>query len=458
LQVYIFNPDKYGIVGEFYAWIALFAVILTYGMETAYFRFAQKEENKKVFGTVTVSLLVTSLLFAVLCCLFAQPVANWLGYPNNPEYVIWITLILSTDALSSIFFARLRLMNRPVKFATFKIINIGTNVLFNLFFLLLCPFLLENHIAENAISFFYNPAVGVGYIFIANLIASAVTLLLFLPDLRYTPPRFDKKLWLNMLKYALPLLVLGLAGIVNETMDRILLKRLSPEAIAQSQVGIYSACYKVSIFMTIFIQAFKYAAEPFFFNKSKDENSKDTYANVMRVFVLVCSVIFLGIMLYMDIVQYFVDKPYREGLRVVPILLMANLCLGIFYNLSIWYKLTDKTRFGAYIALFGAAFTLSLNYLLIPKTGYMGAAWTTLCCYFSMMVVSYVFGQKHYPINYNLIKIGFYMLLALLFYFISTWLPIHSLALRLTIHTVLLICYLGIILGIDRKYLLSQLR
>jgi O-antigen/teichoic acid export membrane protein len=324
--------------------------------------------------------------------------------------------------------------------------------------LLLCPLLLKNHIAENLISLFYNPATGVGYIFVANLFASAITLLLFLPDLWHTPPRFDKKLWLTMFKYALPLLVLGLAGIVNETMDRILLKKLSPEAIAQSQVGIYSACYKISILMTIFIQAFKYAAEPFFFNKSKDKDSKEIYANVMRIFVLVCSVIFLSIMLYMDIVQYFVDKPYREGLRIVPILLVANLCLGIFYNLSIWYKLTDKTKFGAYIALFGASITLIFNYLLIPKLGYMGAAWTTLFCYVSMMLGSYIFGQKYYPIRYNLKKTGFYLLLALLFYFISTWLPIHSVALRLTINSILLISYLAIIFAVDKRYLMAQLK
>jgi O-antigen/teichoic acid export membrane protein len=458
LHVYIFKPSEYGVSSELFAWTALFAVLLTYGMETAFFRFSQKEDPKKVFSTAAFSLLVTSLLFGLLCCLFAHPIANWLGYPNHSEYVIWLALILSMDALASIFFAQLRLMNRPIKFATLKMVNIGTNILFNLFFLLLCPLLLKNHIAENLISLFYSPATGIGYIFVSNLFASAITLLLFLPDLRHTPPRFDKKLWLSMFKYALPLLVLGLAGIVNETMDRILLKKLSPEDIAQSQVGIYSACYKISILMTIFIQAFKYAAEPFFFNKSKDKDSKEIYANVMRIFVLVCSVIFLSIMLYMDIVQYFVDKPYREGLRIVPILLVANLCLGIFYNLSIWYKLTDKTKFGAYIALFGASITLIFNYLLIPKIGYMGAAWTTLFCYVSMMLGSYIFGQKYYPIRYNLKKTGFYLLLALLFYFISTWLPIHNVALRLAINSVLLISYLAIIFAVDKRYLMSQLK
>ncbi|MEG2070863.1 MAG: polysaccharide biosynthesis C-terminal domain-containing protein, partial [Bacteroidales bacterium] len=262
----------------------------------------------------------------------------------------------------------------------------------------------------------------------------------------------------EMFIYAFPLLILGLAGIVNETMDRVLLKNLSPPDIAQSQVGIYSACYKISIMMTIFIQAFKYAAEPFFFNKSKDKDAKETYAEVMTVFVLICSVIFVGIMLYIDIVKYFVGIQYHVGLEVVPILLLANLFLGIFYNLSIWYKLTGQTKFGAYISIFGAIITLVLNYCLIPVMGYMGSAWATLACYFSMMALSYLFGQKYYHINYNLSKIVFYIAFAVIIYGISTLFHFESLGWKMAINTTLLLLYLVTIFFVEKRYILKLIK
>lgn len=456
LHTYIFSDAaQYGVVGELYAWTSLFIVILTYGMETAFFKFAQDDGQKeRVFSTVVGSLLCTSTLFILLCTIFSQPIADWLRYSTHPEYVRWFAIIIGVDALTSIFFAHLRFQNQALKFAAVKLTNILVNVFFNLFFLLICPWILKNNPDSSFISTIYNPEIGVGYIFIANLIASIVTLIMLFPGIFKQKFVFDWSLWKKMFKYAFPLLIFGLAGIVNETMDRVLLKYFSPNPQPSASVGIYSACYKISIMMTIFIQAFKYAAEPFFFRKAKDKDAKETYAEVMTAFVLVCSVIFVGIMLYIDIVQYFVGATYRVGLNIVPILLLANLFLGVFYNLSIWYKLTAQTKFGAYIALIGAAITLIFNIVLIPKFDYLGAAWTTFICYFSMMVISYLLGQKYYPVNYDLKKIIFYLVSAVIVYSISYFtikiFDIQSVGIRLTINTILLILYLGCIVWLNK--------
>ena len=461
LHTYLFsNAADYGVVGELYAWTSLFIVILTYGMETAFFKFSQDEGVKdRVYSTVVGSLLVTSTLFIVLCSVFAQPIADWLRYPAHPEYVRWFSVIIGVDALTSIFFAHLRFLNKALRFAAVKLTNILVNVILNLFFLLLCPWLLTKNPDSAFVNAIYNPEIGVGYIFIANLVASVVTLLMLFPGILRQKFVFDWQLWKKMFRYAFPLLIFGLAGIVNETMDRVLIKRLSLAAEPQASVGIYSACYKISILMTIVIQAFKYAAEPFFFRKAKDKDAKETYAEVMTLFVLVCSVIFTGIMLYMDIVQYFVGETYRVGLPIVPILLMANLFLGIFYNLSIWYKLTGQTKFGAYIAIFGAVITLVLNWLLIPRFDYMGAAWTTFACYLSMMVVSYLLGQKYYHVDYDLKRILFYLLFAVAVYGLSVgvnrWFGIESLGVRLAVNTAILIGYLGVLAWLNRRVLKS---
>lgn len=457
LHTYLFsNAADYGVVGELYAWTSLFIVILTYGMETAFFKFSQDDEIKdRVYSTVVGSLFVTSTLFIVLCSVFAQPIADWLRYPAHPEYVRWFSVIIGVDALTSIFFAHLRFLNKALRFAAVKLTNILVNVLLNLFFLLLCPWLLTKNPDSAFVNAIYNPEIGVGYIFIANLVASVVTLLMLFPGILKQKFVFDWALWKKMFRYAFPLLIFGLAGIVNETMDRVLIKRLSLAAEPQASVGIYSACYKISILMTIVIQAFKYAAEPFFFRKAKDKDAKETYAEVMTLFVLVCSVIFTGIMLYMDIVQYFVGETYRVGLPIVPILLMANLFLGIFYNLSIWYKLTGQTKFGAYIAIFGAVITLVLNWLLIPRFDYMGAAWTTFACYLSMMVVSYLLGQKYYHVDYDLKRILFYLLFAVAVYGLSVgvnrWLGIESVGARLAVNTAILLGYLGVLAWMNRE-------
>lgn len=454
VHTYIFGTSEYGVVGELYAYVSLLIVLLTYGMETAFFRYnstVPDDEKNKVYGTSLISLLITSVVFIGTMLFFNQNVASLLNYSEHPEYISWFALVIAFDAISTMPFARLRAQNRPKKFAFIKFANIFVNVFVTLFYLIICPWLLKINFLPDIVNAIYDKEIGIGYIFLANLAASAVTLLLLFSEIHLSRLSFSWKLWKQMFSYAFPLLIFGLAGIVNETMDRILLKELSPEDIALSQVGIYSACYKISILMTIFIQAFKYAAEPFFFAKAKDSDAKRSYSQVMTYFVLTCSFIFLGVMLYIDVVQHFIGKDFREGINVVPILLMANLFLGIFYNLSIWYKLTGQTRFGAYISIFGAFITLVLNYLLIPIMGYMGAAWTTLICYASMMIVSYVLSQKYYHINYELKKVLGYLGLSLLIYYLSTLIPIISQLISLTINTLLLLLFLAIVYFIERK-------
>ncbi len=453
LHVYIFtNPSEYGVVGEMYAWVSLLIVVLVYGMETAFFRYNELEENKnKVFGTSFISLLITSALFILLMFTFIEPVADLLKYSSHPEYLQWFSLIIVLDVLSTIPFARLRSQNRAKRFAAIKIIGILVNVILNLFFLLFCPWLAEFPEYVSLISWFYNPSVGIGYIFLANLFSSFVILLFLIPVIKLRDVRFNFKLWKSMFYYAFPLLIFGLAGIINETMDRILIKVLSDPSIAMSQVGIYSACYKISIMMTIFIQAFKYAAEPFFFSKAKDSDAKHAYSMVMTYFVATCSFIFLAIMLYMDVVKNFVSASYQEGLGVVPILLMANLFLGVFYNLSVWYKITGQTRFGAYISIFGALITLVLNYILIPIMGYMGAAWATFICYSSMMIISYFLSQKYYYIKYNLKKVFGYLALSLVLYFSSTFIPKIDQTFNLAINTLFLLLFVTVIYIFERK-------
>lgn len=426
LYTYLFEKGEYGIVTEMYSYISFLLILFTYGMETAYFRFSSTEPLRKdiTYSTTLISLLTSTALFVTTLILLADPIANWLKYPKHPEYIIWLSLIIGTDAVSSIFFAQLRQQNKAKRFAALKLINICINIGCNLFFFILCPYLLEssNGAVKNFVTVVYNPDIRIGYVFISNLIAGFITLLLLLPQAAKTKLDFDFLLWKRMLIYALPLLIAGFAGMINETIDRILLKYLSADTTTGlEQVGVYGACYKLSLIMTLFIQTFRYAAEPFFFNQTHNKDSKKIYADVMKYFVICGAIIFLVTTLYIDVLKYFIGEDFRSGLKVVPILLLANLCLGIYFNLSIWYKLTNITKMGAYISIIGAIITLTLNFLLIPKYGYMGAAWTTLICYASMMMISYAIGQKYFPVNYNTKAILLYILLAVFIFIISSY-------------------------------------
>ena len=448
LYTNIFSTGEYGVVTELYAYLSFLIIVLTYGMETGFFRFWESEKgNLKVYSTSLISLFVSSFVFIVLVIIFSKPIASVLEYNNHSEYVIWLGIIIGFDALTAIPFAYLRQQNKALKFALIKLINILIFIGLNLFFLLLCPLLIKNGIKIP--NWIYSSEVGVGYIFISNMFASVITLILLIPTMKIKFS-FDAVIWKKMLLYSLPLLIAGLAGMVNETFDRAMLKRLLTDtSTAMEQLGIYGANYKVSILMTLFIQTFRYAAEPFFFSQAKEKNAKELYAQVMKYFIIFGLIIFLGVLLYLDIIKYFIGENFRSGLKVVPILLLANLFLGIFFNLSIWYKLTNKTSWGALLAIFGAVITISFNLWLIPIMGYMGAAWATLICYFAMMVASFLLGNMFYKVKYPLLRIGIYFLAAFAIYAVSLIVKIDSSSLSLLFNSFLFVLYIVFVLYME---------
>lgn len=456
----IFQQGEYGVVTELYAYAAFLLVLLTYGMETTFFRFMESEKSKlRVFSTSAVSLLTTSGLFIVLVLVFTGQIAGLIRYSANPEYIIYFGFIIGIDAFVSLPFARLRQQRKAFRFATLRIINVLVNIFLNLFFLWICPKILQND-PDSIVRHIYSEEIGVGYAFISNLASSALMILLLIPEinsLRFN--LFDPALLRRMLLYALPLLVVGLAGMINEVSDKIFLKYLWPDSsTALEQVGIYGASYRLAVLMTLFTQVFRYAAEPFFFAQAKERNHKQVYADVMKYFIVFGLFIFLGVTLYIDLVQYFIGSDFREGLHIVPIILMANLFLGIFYNLSIWYKLNNLTRYGAIIALTGAVITITLNILLIPMIGYVGCAWAHFFCYLVMMIISYFWGRRHLPVDYPLKKIAVYFTSALLLYLLSQLLWPGNLGYRLALNSVLLGFFVIIVYLGERKHLQKAVR
>lgn len=468
LYTRVFQPGEYGTVNVFYAYASFLLVVLTYGMETTFFRFHEKgKEHNKVFSTAIISLIITSGIFLFLTSIFSRNLALWIDYPDHPEYVRWFAWIIALDALSAIPFASLRAQNRPTRFAWVRLSGISLNILLNVFFLVLCPFILNNYpesLSGHIIKSIYSPHWGIEYIFISNLAASAITLVMLLPQMSGIKWKIHPDLWKKMLFYAFPLLFAGMAGIVNETFDRLLLRYLLPKDIATYQVGVYTACYKISILMTIFIQAYKYAAEPFFFAQAKEKDAKLVYAKIMDYFIIVVSLIFLVTMLYLDdiIMPILVGgKGYWEGKGVIPVLMMANLFLGVYYNLSIWYKLTGKTSWGAWLSLIGAVITLVLNFLWIPLSadhliyGYYGSAWATFICYGSMMILSYLIGQKYFPVKYNLGKFGGYLGLSVLLFLVSSLIRPELPLISIGFHTILLLVFILIVYLIEKPELSS---
>ncbi len=446
LYTRLFAPEIYGIVTELYAYVTFLLILLTYGMETGFFRFAQdKNIFDKVYSSILTSLAVTSTSFIVLLLVFLQPVANVLQYQANPEYILWMGLIVAVDAFIAVPFAKLRLQNKAWKFAVFKLVNIGVNIGLNLYFLLLCPKLAISN-PDSVFLTVYSPNIGVGYVFIANLAANVLTLLMLLPEIFNVKFSFDKVLLKKILIYAAPLLIAGFAGMINETIDRVLLKHLVADHLnPMEQLGIYGANYKLAILMTLFIQMFRYAAEPFFFNNKNEENARELYAKATKYFIICGLLIFLGVMFYIDIIKFFIDVDYHEGLKVVPILLLANLFLGVFFNFSIWYKLNDMTKYGAYLAIFGAVITVVLNVILVPIYGYVGSAWATLICYFSMMLLSFYWGQKYYRVPYDMKNAIFYLVFAMGLFFISKYLRPESQIMVYVLNTGLLIIFASVV-------------
>jgi O-antigen/teichoic acid export membrane protein len=450
LYTSVMAPASFGIYATLMSYIILGNVLLSYGMETAFFRFINKHANQKktVEATVLTSLTATAFLFLIVTLFLREQIAQ--GIEFKVEYVTYALLILVLDALVILPFAWFRANERPMRYAVIKILNVCINLGCNLFFFLLLPTL----VTETSDTFWntiYTEENKVVYVFISNLIASGTTLLLLLPLYVKIGFSFNMKLWKQMLKYAFPVLIAGIAFGINEAFDKIMLKYLLPENIAETEVGIYAACYKLGVFMTLFATAFRLGIEPFFFNQAKEANAKTTYATITKYFSIFGSVILLVVIVYIDIFKQVLitDPQYWAALSIVPIILLANLCLGIYHNLSVWYKVTDKTRFGAYISIVGALLTLVLNFVLIPIMSYMGSAIATLAAYATMMLLSYFFGRKYYPIPYDLKKIGGYLLLSVTFSAIA----FYGFDSNLLIGTVLLMVFLLLVFLLEKKAL-----
>ena len=406
---------EYGEFSIIVSWIVLFNVFLAYGMETAFFRFFHKEKEKGlVVSTAAISIIITSVLFFVLAFLFSSQLAGLSGI--REDYIHYTLFILLLDALVIIPFAWLRAKEKPVKYAIIKILNVAVNLGLNVFLLLLLPRLVSGS-SSGILAEMYVPNFEISYIFISMIIASSITLLMIISFYTKIKYSFSSELWKRMMGYAYPVLIAGVAFAINETFDRILLDWLLPADVAEEAVGAYAACYKLAIFMTLFATAFRMGIEPFFFSHSGEKNAQQTYALITRYFVAFGSVILVTVVVFSDLLKVLLirNSDYWEAMKIVPLILLANFCLGIYHNLSVWYKITDRTRFGAFISVGGAVITLAVNFLLIPSMSYMGSAIATVGAYGTMMLLSYYYGQKYYPIPYNLKKIGFYLIGSILF-------------------------------------------
>ncbi|MFR9165496.1 MAG: lipopolysaccharide biosynthesis protein [Dysgonomonas sp.] len=445
----VLTTGEYGVVTNIYAYIALVAVLLTYGMETGFFRFIHKEgENPlKVYSTTLISIATSSLLFIALCFIFINPISNTLGYSDHRDYIGIMAIVIAIDAFTTIPFAYLRYKKMPVRFATLKLVNIILTIFFNIFFLIICPAIYKS--SPEIINWFYDPNYREGYIFVANLLGSLILLILLIPYITGFKYTFDNSLLKQMLKYSFPLLILGIAGILNQNIDKIIYPFLfEDKQQALESLGVYGACARIAVVMMMFTQAFRFAYEPFVFAKQKDNNTKP-YGEAMKYFIIFSLVIFLGVMFYIDILKYFVGSAFFEGINVVPIIMLGYIFFGIYFNLSFWYKLTDKTYFGAVFSTIGCVLTIAINIIFVPVYGYMASAWASLICNLIMMLFSYYFGQKNYPIHYDLKRIGLYFLLAAILYCIAYFVQIDNMVLRLLFRTILFGIFLAVVVKKD---------
>ncbi|NSL89067.1 oligosaccharide flippase family protein [Chitinophaga sp. Mgbs1] len=434
----ILTTATFGEMSNVYAYIPFANIVLTYGMETAFFRFAKKDNEAHVLGTSTISLLISTLSITVLLLLLRGTVINsyageLAGLAGHPAFYTYVVFIMAFDALTAIPYAQLRLEGRPVRYAIIRSVNILANIGFNVFFLVICPKLYAA--GHHWVPDVKNGGDQTGYIYLSNMLSSGLTLLMFLPQIFRIEWKFDAALWKRMLQYALPLIIVGMAGMVNETFDRAwFLPQFLPGNDMEAKkeiIGLYSANYKLAILITMFIQAFRLGAEPFFFKQAEGANPQRVYARIMKLFVVMLCIMFLFVSLYLNIWKWFLRAPYYyQGMKIVPVLLLANMFLGIYYNLTIWFKLTDRTRTGAVITLITAVLAFLLNWWWIPVMGYYGAALATMVCYFVQMVICYKWGQKHYPIPYHLPKLITYVTLAVITYYIFNWLNVKWLSPR----------------------------
>ena len=423
----------YGVVTNVYAWVALVLVLLTFGMETGFFRFANKsgEDPMRVYSTTLVGVGGVSLAFLTAGLLFLEPIAGVLGYAAHPEYIGMMMGVVVMDAFQSIPFAYLRYRKRPLRFAALKMLFILLNITLNLIY------------------YVGMKGSDVGYAFLFNLVCTSTVMLCLIPELRGFRYVFDRALMRRMLHYSLPLLVLGLAGILNQVADKIIFPYVYPGPDASAQLGIYGAASKIAMIMAMLTQAFRYAYEPFVFGKSREQDSRSTYAAAMKYFIVFTLLAYLAVMFYMDLLKFIIGRGYWEGLRVVPIVMAAEIFMGVYFNLSFWYKLIDETRWGAYFSLTGCAVLVTLNILLIPRYGYMACAWAGFAGYGVAMLLSYFVGQRRYPIGYDLRAIGTYVLLAAVLYVAGCCVPVGNLWLRLLWRTVLLLAFLAYIIRRD---------
>lgn len=454
LYTQMFPSSEYGVVNYIYSIVALALIILTYGMETGFFRFANHERYKdplEVYSTSLISLAVSSTAFLAIVLSLIGPISSAMHCAHHESYVIMMAVTVAVDAFCCLPFSYLRFRKRPMRFAFLRLVNIGLNIGFNLFFILICPWLWAQ--APGWIAWFYDPDFGIGYIFLANLISSGVTMLLLLPELRGFRWKFNPALWREMIAYSAPLLVLGIAGIMNQTLYSILFPELYPDkAEAMSQLGIYGANLKIAIVMVMFIQAFRFAYEPFIFAKAKSrgDDQMQSYRDAMKYFVIFAMVIFLAVMFYIDILRHFIAASYFSGLKVVPLVMIAEFFFGIFFNLSLWYKLTDKTVWGMWFSLLGLVITVALNILLVPCIGYMGCAWASFACYGTMMLVSYLVGLVKFPIGYNVPRLVFYFVAAIVLWVFAELIAFgHRPWLNMIIRTPLLIGYILMAMRIE---------
>ena len=448
----------YGVITNVYAYTALLFVILTYGMETTFFRYSNKEgeDPRRVYSTILMSVGFTSMVFVLLVFAFISPISSAMGYADHPSYIWTMALTVALDAFQAIPFAYLRYKKRPIKFAALKMLFIIMNICLNLVFFVLLPALYESSGGEGFISKIYDPTVGVGYAFYINLFCTGSITFLFWKELTGFKYVFDRALLKRMLGYSWPILVLGIAGILNQTADKIIFPYVYKGADAHAQLGIYGAASKIAMIMAMITQAFRYAYEPFVFGKSKDKDNRDTYAKAMKFFVIFTLLAFLAVIGYMDILKHLIGNDYWEGLKVVPIVMAAEIMMGIYFNLSFWYKLIDKTIWGAWFSGAGCLVLVIVNVVFVPRYGYMACAWAGFAGYGTAMLLSYFVGQKHYPINYPVKDMALYVVVAVVLCLAMRWanasLPVWG---ALSANTLLLLAFAAMI--VKRDFPLKQL-
>lgn len=457
--IFLYKAVNTADLTQIYAIFPFLNIVFTYGLETAYFRFSKDHPKQELFNTLNISILISTIVFTLILLGNSPFLIQFTAMQQHPEFITFMAVIVFFDTLSALPFAKLRLEERPRKYAFIKMLGILLNVLVVIWFIGICP----NIAQRNAHSVFlvgYHEHIGIGYYLIGNIVGSIITFLLLLPEFKNFSFRWNFALWKEVMQYSYPLIIVGLGGMINDMLSRLVFQHVTdlPALEAKKQLGIFAANYRLAVLITIFIQMFRMAAEPFFFSQAKNKNAPETYAKVMHMFVIACSVMFLAVGLYLDLFKVIMTlkyPEYGEGIDIVPILALGNVFLGIYYNLSIWYKLTNRNWYGAGITLMGAAVTILLNILWIPSFGYVGSAWATFVCYFLMMVVSYWAGQKYYPVPYNIKKIATYLILIAVLTVLSMFLSaqIDSLIVKFILSSVLMMAYLWYVLRSEKSNL-----